>query len=116
VRDAGTGAVLARFNGLRAPNIIKITPDGRRVVISDLECATIAVGDVATRRIVRAIKMPLVLPIVGDFSPDSRIAFVSFGQERAVIALDIETGEQLARHSVGTNPDGLRWGPRPPRQ
>jgi hypothetical protein len=51
------------------------------------------IADAATRQIVRAIKMPLSLPIVGDFSADGRIAFVSLGSERAIIALDLETGE-----------------------
>jgi DNA-binding beta-propeller fold protein YncE len=113
VRDATTGAVLARLPGFRAPVRLATTPDGRRVVISDPYCLSLVVADPETRRVVRVIRMPPTLPIAGDVSPDGRVAFVALGNDRAVIAVDLETGQLLARHQAGNGPDGLGWGPKP---
>jgi DNA-binding beta-propeller fold protein YncE len=116
VRNAVTGATLAKFPGFLHPNRMVLTPDGSRVIISDPGCAVIAVGDVATRKLVKVIRSRDDLLIVGDVAPDSRIAFAS--SSRRVIwghvkLIDLETESVVGSHRAGRHPDGLGWGPMP---
>ena len=110
VRDATTGAVRAKLDGFTQPVKLMATPEGKRVVITDHECRTLAIGDAETRRVVRVIQLPS-LPTIGDFSPDGRVAFVALGSAGVVIAVDLETGDLVGRYEVGGWPDGIGWAP-----
>jgi DNA-binding beta-propeller fold protein YncE len=114
VLDASTGAVRAVLPGFRFPVRMVTAPDGR-IVVSDPGCRAVVVADPATRRVISTTHLPYDQPVLaGDVAPDGRVAFVALGGERAVIALDLQTGRVLARHRAGSHPDGLGWGPIPP--
>ena len=112
VHDAHTGAVLATFGNFRYPVRIALSPDGKTVAISDPGCRVLAIADAASRRIVRTIGTPDGMTMVGDFTPDNRIAFAALGDRREVIAIDLAAARVVARHKAGWHPDGLAWGPR----
>lgn len=116
VRNALTGEMLARFPGFLHPNRMVLTPDGSRVVISDPGCDVIAVGDVASRKLLKVIRSPDDMLIVGDVAPDNRLVFAS--SARPVIwghvkLIDLETESVVGSHRAGRHPDGLGWGPVP---
>jgi DNA-binding beta-propeller fold protein YncE len=114
IRNAVTGEVLAKFPGFLHPNRIVLTPDGSRVLISDPGCDVIAVGDVAGRKLLKVMRSPDDMLIVGDVAPDNRIAFASasrpllWGQVKAI---DLESGAVIGIYRAGRHPDGLGWGP-----
>ena len=80
-----------------------------------MTCRAIVVADPHTRQLVSVLRTAHRPPvIVGDFSPDSRLAFASLADDRRVAVLDLEAAQILAEFKVGWHPDGLGWGPRPP--
>jgi YVTN family beta-propeller protein len=108
VLDAATGAELARFPGFRYPVRIVASPGGERVAISDPVCRIIAVADPATRRIERIIGTPHEPPVmVGEIAADGRTAIASVNEERALLALDLVSGEVFARYPAGWGADGV---------
>jgi DNA-binding beta-propeller fold protein YncE len=108
VLDAATGAELARFRGFRYPVRLVASPDGRRVAISDPGCRMIAVADPSARRIERIIATPHEPPVmVGEIAADGRTAVASVNEERAILALDLLSGEVFARYAAGWGADGV---------
>lgn len=111
VLDAETGAELARMRGFRYPVRIVASPDGQRMAISDPGCRMIAVADPVRRRIDHVIAAPHEPPVmVGEIAADGRTAFASVNEERALLALDLLTGEVIARHRAGWGTDGIAAG------
>lgn len=108
VLDAVTGAELARFPGFRYPVRIVASPAGERVAISDPGCRMIVVADPAARRLDRVIATPHEPPVmVGEIGADGRTAVASVNAERALLALDLLSGEVIARYPAGWGTDGV---------
>jgi hypothetical protein len=41
--------------------------------------------------------------------PDFEVAYVSLPRANAIAEIDLNSGEEIRRISVGIEPDGLRW-------
>jgi DNA-binding beta-propeller fold protein YncE len=115
VFDTETGRVLTTLSQFRYPVRVVVSPDARRVVISDPGCRAVVVADPATRKVVRVIRANAETFLVGEIAPDSRVAFAASGGAGRVVSIDLETGRRIAEYKVDRHPDGVAWGPTPSR-
>lgn len=89
-------------------NRLKSTPDGKRVLISDLNTGDLLVIDVSPRKEVKRIKIGS--GIAGILvSPDGSKAYVAATPDNFVGVVDLKTLELTKRISTGTGPDGMDW-------
>ena len=89
-------------------NRLKFTPDGKRVLISDLTNGGLIVVDVATRKEVK--RLTLGRSIAGILVvPDGSRAYVAATNDNYVAVVDLKNLEVTGRISTGTGPDGMDW-------
>ena len=89
-------------------NRLKFTPDGKRVLISDLTNGGLIVVDVATRKEVK--RLTLGHSVAGILVvPDGSRAYVAATNDNYVAVVDLKNLEVLSRISTGTGPDGMDW-------
>jgi YVTN family beta-propeller protein len=89
-------------------NRLKFTPDGKTVLISDLEAGELVVVDAASRKETRRLalgRMPEGILI----SPDGTKAYVAVAGDGHVAVLDLKTLEVTSRIETGKGPDGMAW-------
>ncbi len=94
--------------GTKRSNRLKFTPDGQRVLISDLEGGTLVVIDAPARKVLKRVPLgrsPEGILIV----PDGSRAYVAVTGENYVAVLDLTTLEVTGRITAGAGPDGLAW-------
>ncbi|HET9320105.1 MAG TPA: cytochrome D1 domain-containing protein, partial [Bryobacteraceae bacterium] len=92
-------------------NRLKFTPDGRLVLISDLEGGELVVLDRAARKQIKRIQLgrsPEGILIV----PDGSRAYVGVAGENNVAVIDLKTLDVTGRISTGSGPDGMAWAER----
>ncbi|MCZ6889119.1 MAG: gluconolaconase, partial [Gammaproteobacteria bacterium] len=111
------------------PIRLKFTPDGKRALVSCAFAGEVAVFDVKARKLVKRIKMarpegekekdrgnmfrrrgPMPIGIV--IPKDGKQAFVACGNHDALVVIDLQTLEVIARFKTGREPDGLAYSPR----
>ncbi|HXA66759.1 MAG TPA: YncE family protein [Bryobacteraceae bacterium] len=89
-------------------NRLKFTPDGKRVLISDLTNGGLIVVDVATRKEVK--RLTLGRSVAGILVvPDGSRAYVAATNDNYVAVVDLKNLEVTGRISTGTGPDGMDW-------
>jgi YVTN family beta-propeller protein len=89
-------------------NRLKFTPDGARVLISDLDGGEVLVIDAKTRALVKEI--PLGKMVEGILmQPDGAVAYVAVNGENYVAVIDLKTLEVVRRIETGRGPDGMAW-------
>jgi len=91
-------------------NRLKFTPDGRLVLISDLDAGELLVLDRQTLKELKRIKLghqPAGILI----TPDSARAYVAITGDNEVAEIDLKGLELAARLKPGTGPDGMAWIP-----
>jgi YVTN family beta-propeller protein len=89
-------------------NRLKFTPDGKRVMISDLEAGDLVVLDVPSRKEIKRIKLgrnPEGILI----APDGSRAYVAVAGDNQVAIVDLKTLEVTGHISTGSGPDGMAW-------
>jgi DNA-binding beta-propeller fold protein YncE len=89
-------------------NRLRFTPDGRLVLISDLDAGELLVLERETRKELKRIKLgkePAGILIV----PDGSKAYVAVTGDDNVAAIDLKTLELVDRLTTGTGPDGMAW-------
>ena len=94
--------------GMKRANRLKFTPDGKLVLISDLDAGELLVLNAPERKEIKRIKigkMPegILIP------PDGAQAYVAVWGENSVAVLDLKTLEVSRRIPTGQGPDGLAW-------
>jgi len=92
-------------------NRLKFTPDGKLVLISDLEGGELVLLDRAERKQIKRIQLgrsPEGILIV----PDGSRAYVGVAGENNVAVIDLKTLEVTGRISTGSGPDGMAWAER----
>jgi YVTN family beta-propeller protein len=109
--DVATRKVTQTINvGTKRSNRIKLTPDGKFALISDLEAGDLIVLDAVARKEIKRLslgKQPEGILI----APDGSRAFVAVNGDNNVAVIDVRTWSILSRISPGTGPDGLAWVP-----
>jgi YVTN family beta-propeller protein len=109
--DVATRKVLHTMNaGTKRSNRIKITPDGKFALISDLDGGELVVVDTATRKEFKRLsvgRMPEGILI----APDGTQAFVAVNGDNHVAVVDLKSWQITQSLSTGTGPDGMAWVP-----
>src|SRR3954453_12481583 len=94
--------------GTKRSNRIKLTPDAKFALVSDLDAGEIVVLDAPARKEVRRIplgKMPegILIPPAGG------VAYVAVNGDNFVAVLDLKTWQVSKKILTGTGPDGMAW-------
>ena len=91
-------------------NRLRFTPDGRLVLISDLDAGELVILERATRKELK--RMPLGKQPAGILiPPDSARAYVAVTGDNNVAVIDLKTLELVDRLQTGVGPDGMAWIP-----
>jgi len=89
-------------------NRLRFTPDGRLVLISDLDAGDLLILEHATRKELK--RMPLGKQPAGILiTPDSARAYVAVTGDNNVAVIDLKRLELVDRLQTGTGPDGMAW-------
>jgi YVTN family beta-propeller protein len=89
-------------------NRLKFTPDGRLVLITDLDAGELLVLDAASRHVTKRI--PLGKSVEGILmQPDGARAYVAVNGENYVAVIDLKTLAVTGRFETGRGPDGMAW-------
>jgi YVTN family beta-propeller protein len=109
VIDAASGKVTQTINvGTKRSNRIKLTPDGKFALISDLDAGDLVVLDAPARKEIK--RLPLGKQPEGILiSPDGTRAFVAVNGDNAIAVVDLMTWQVTKKLSTGTGPDGMAW-------
>ncbi len=92
-------------------NRLRFTPDGRLVLISDLNAGELVVLERATRKELK--RMPIGKQLAGILiQPDSTRAYVAATGDDNVAIIDLKTFDLINRIASGTGPDGMAWAVR----
>jgi len=110
--DVASGKVTQTISAnTRHSNRIKFTPDGKRVLISDVDSGEVVVLDAASHQEVKRIAtggQPEGLLI----TPDGARAFAGLGGGNAVAVIDLKTLTMTGKIDTGPGSDGLAWSQR----
>jgi YVTN family beta-propeller protein len=106
--DVARKTVLATLSvPFKMANRLKFTPDGMKVLISDLG-GPLVVMDVASRKEIKRIDVGRgAAGIV--IEPGGRRAFVAVSPDNKVVVVDLATLQITATITTGNEPDGLAW-------
>ncbi|HTX37195.1 MAG TPA: YncE family protein [Bryobacteraceae bacterium] len=109
VIDLFSKRVVRTFSaGTKRSNRLKFTPDGRLVLISDLDAGDLLVMERETRNEIKRIKLghnPAGILI----TPDSARAYVAVTGDNDVAEINLKSLELSALIKTGTGPDGMAW-------
>lgn len=92
-------------------NRLKFTPDGRLVLISDLDAGDLIVLDAHSRREIKRIRlgsMPEGILIV----PDSSKAYVAVAGDGEVAVVELSSINVVGHIAAGSGADGMAWAER----
>ncbi len=107
--DAATRQVIATMEiKTKRLNRLRFTPDGRLVLVSDLDAGELIVIDAAARKEVKRVALgraPSGILVV----PDGSRAYVALTGENALAVVDLKTLEPAGRVPTGAGPDGMAW-------
>ena len=96
--------------GTKRSNRIKLTPDAKFALVSDLEAGELVVLDAPARTAIRRIplgRMPegILIPPAGG------VAYVAVNGDNFIAVVDLETWQVTRKIMTGTGPDGMAWIP-----
>jgi YVTN family beta-propeller protein len=89
-------------------NRLKFTPDGKRVLISDLDGGELLVLDASARKEIKRLKIGRA-PEGILMSPDGSRAYVAVSGDNVVAVVDMDSYEIVGHISSGNGPDGMAW-------
>lgn len=112
VIDIATKRVTHTFSvQTKRSNRLRFTPDGRLVLITDLDSGDLVVLERATRKELKRI--PLGRQPAGILiEPDGSRAYVAVTGDNNVAVINLKTLDLEARIQTGTGPDGMAWAVR----
>jgi YVTN family beta-propeller protein len=96
--------------GSKRSNRIKLTPDAKFVLISDLEAGELIVLDAPARKEIKRLplgRMPegILIP------PSSGRAYVAVNGDNFIAVIDLKTWQVTQKIHAGMGPDGMAWVP-----
>lgn len=89
-------------------NRLKFTPDGRTVLISDLDAGELLFVDVASRGVTGRLTLGRMVEGI-LIEPGGARAFVAVNGDNYVAVVDLNTRAVAARLETGRGPDGMAW-------
>jgi len=110
--DIATKKVTQTINvNTKFANRLKFTPDGKRVLISDLGNGDLVVVDAASRKEVKRISLGHGAAGI-LMAPDGTVAYVAVTADNNIAVVDLKTESVTGRIPTGKGPDGLAWAAR----
>jgi len=107
--DLATKKVAATINThTKFANRLKFTPDGKRVLISDLGTGDLIVLDASTRNEIKRISLGHGCAGI-LVAPDGSVAYVAVSPDSNVAVVDLKTYSATSRIPTGKGPDGMAW-------
>jgi len=96
--------------GTKRSNRVKLTPDGKFALISDLEAGDLVVIDAVAHKEIKRLplgKMPegILIP------PSGGRAYVAVNGDHHVAVIDLKTWQVTKKIPTGKGPDGMAWVP-----
>lgn len=107
--DTDTGKVVRTVDaGTQRSNRVKITPDGRYALVSDLAAGNLLVFDAHTFKEVKRLNLgPTTTGIL--IAPDGATAYVAVSGSNCVAVIDLKTLSIARTLDTGRAPDGMAW-------
>ena len=96
---------------VKGANRLRFTLDGKRALISSLGRPDLAFVDVATRKVVKRLKIGTGAAGI-EMQPDGARAFVACSPDDYVVVIDLKTMEVVGKIDAGGEPDGMAWAVR----
>jgi YVTN family beta-propeller protein len=93
---------------MKRANRLKFSPNGKLVLISDLDAGELLVLNASERKEIKRIKIGK-MPEGVLIAPDGSQAYVAVWGENSVAVIDLKTFEVIRRIPTGLGPDGLAW-------
>jgi DNA-binding beta-propeller fold protein YncE len=90
------------------PYHLEYSPDGRHLVVASLRRDQVDIYEAATLTLVHRLR-PGDMPSHVAFAPDSRTVYVTLQGDRALVAIDLATRNEIWRAEVGPEPAGVIW-------
>jgi YVTN family beta-propeller protein len=107
--DLEQKTVTATFNvQSKRSNRLKFTPDGKTVLISDLDAGELLVVDVPSRKVTKKIALGRMVEGI-LVQPDGARAYVAVNGDNHVAVVDLKTLAVTAKIDTGRGPDGMAW-------
>src|SRR3954451_732533 len=94
--------------GTKRSNRVKLTPDGRFALVSDLDAGDLVVVDATARKEIKRValgKSPEGILI----APDGSRAFVAVNGGNHIAVVDLKTWTVSKKLQTGSGPDGMAW-------
>jgi YVTN family beta-propeller protein len=111
VIDLASKRVIHTFNvQTKRSNRLVFTPDGKLVLISDLDAGDLVVLERTTRKELKRIKLGNGLAGI-LVEPGSARAYAAVTGDNNVAVVDLKTLDLVARIQTGIGPDGMAWIP-----
>jgi YVTN family beta-propeller protein len=117
-RDGGVSVIDTRTRkvvqtiaiGTKRSNRIKLTPDGKFALVSDIDTGEVVVLDAPARKVIAHIpvgKSPegILMPPAGG------MAYVAVNGDNFVAVIDLKTWQVTKKIQTGIGPDGMAWIP-----
>jgi YVTN family beta-propeller protein len=92
-------------------NRLKFTPDGKLVLISDLEAGDLLVIDAQAHKEIKRVKLGANVEGV-LVEPDGLRAYVAVTGANSIAVIDLKTLDVVSHISTGNGPDGMAWAVR----
>ena len=109
VIDLATHAVAATIDlRTQRSNRLKFTPDGARVLVSDLDAGQLVVIDAKARKEIARIALGRMVEGI-LVTPDGTTAYVAENGDDAVAIVDLKTLTVRGWIKPGRGPDGMAW-------
>jgi YVTN family beta-propeller protein len=107
--DVATKKVVQTFDvGTRRSNRVKVTPDGKFALVSDLSAGELVVVDAPARKVIKHV--PLGNSPAGILLPsDGGRAYVAVTGSNFVAVVDFKTWTVTKKIEAGNGPDGMAW-------
>jgi len=110
--DTATKKVITSVNiQTKFANRLKFTPDGKRVLISDLGTGDLIVVDAASRQELKRVNLGHGCAGI-LIAPDGSVAYVAVSADSNVAVVNLATLSVTGRIATGKGPDGLAWAVR----
>lgn len=107
--DIAAKKVVNTFNiQTKRSNRLKFSPDGRLVLVSDLDAGELVILEHATRKDLKRLKLGRGLAGI-LITPDSARAYCAATGDNNVAVVDLKTLELVDRIQTGVGPDGMAW-------
>ena len=111
VIDAASGAARGTIEGFGFPYRVLFTPDERLAIMPDYRGNQLRIVNRETLEELKRFDFPGGGPQGVTLSGDGGTLYLSLARAGEVVAIDLESMEEVRRYDVGPTPDGIGWAP-----